>query len=535
MKKIILFFLLTSILSCNKKNQLENNDLEVINLNIKNKDLNYFFNGNDYYKVKGLSFKDSTSTYKFKLKNALLELKVKNKFIYGFKDGIIIQDSISFNLHDMGLIKSKPVKINFNDYKSKEAHFFPNLSRENLELLKNRSTKIYTIGENLNLEPVYLSDEYKNESKININDIKFHNTTKSNIKTLNSLIFYPVDLNSFFVVHNPLTGLYTLLPNFKRFTKKKNNIIDIISKKIIYDRSKVNSQKKDTIYVKTSLNLKKSLTFNNKVIQIKEGVNINLLNNSNLFFENSKVYFQGSNSKKIKIKGYYKNSIYFSNCQVNINNSNFDGLSNLKNNELSLPSSITFYNSIIHISNSNFKNNIEGDDYLNFYNSKFSIDSVGIYNSNSDAIDSDFSTGEISNVRMENIGNDALDFSGSHVNIENSQFHNVFDKAISAGEASNIFVENCYLEGNELAIVVKDGSRLFSANNKLINNRIDYAVFFKKDFYEAPSLILDTIDSSALNLFQKGVKLKLKDNFNVKFLKEVEPLLYGNLYGKSSK
>ena len=68
MKKIILFFLLTSILSCNKKNQLENNDLEVINLNIKNKDLNYFFNGNDYYKVKGLSFKDSTSSYKFKLK-----------------------------------------------------------------------------------------------------------------------------------------------------------------------------------------------------------------------------------------------------------------------------------------------------------------------------------------------------------------------------------------------------------------------------------------------------------------------------------
>lgn len=535
MKKTILLFLLTSILSCSNETPSENNSVEVINLNIKNKDLNYFFKGSDYHRVKGLSFKDSLSNYKLKFKNSLLELKVKNKFIYGFKEGIIIEDTISFYLHDLNLIKSQPIKINFNNYKSKKAHFFPNLSRENLELLKNRSTKIYTIDENLNLEPVYLSHEYINQPKINIKDIKFHNTTKFNIKKLNSFIHYPLDYGSFYVVHNPLTGLFSLLPNFERFSTSKNNITEIISKEIIYEDLNINKLKKDTIYLNTNFNLKKSLTFNNKVIIIREGVNINLLDNSNLFFKNSQVYFEGSNSKNIYVKGFSKNSIYFYDCTVNIINTNFDGLSNLKNSQLSLPSAITFYNSIVDISKSIFKNNIVGDDYLNFYNSLFTIDSVGIFNSYADAIDSDFSTGKISKMFMDKIGNDGLDFSGSSVNIKDSEFHNVYDKAISAGEASDIFLDNCILESNELAIVVKDGSKLVSANNDLINNRIDYAVFFKKDFYEAPLLSTDSLNSLSINLFQKGVKLLNENKYNVKFIDEVEPLLYGNVYGKSSK
>ena len=58
--------------------------------------------------------------------------------------------------------------------------------------------------------------------------------------------------------------------------------------------------------------------------------------------------------------------------------------------------------------------------------------------------------------------------------------------------------------------MVKDGSKLISDSNILENNRIDFAVFFKKDFYEPPVLELDTINPKKLNLIQKGVEGKLK-------------------------
>ena len=137
------------------------------------------------------------------------------------------------------------------------------------------------------------------------------------------------------------------------------------------------------------------------------------------------------------IEGDYDNSILFDDCKVNISNSIFSNLSNFKNDDIVLPSAITFYNSEVNIKNSTFKNNIIGDDFLNFYNSKFLITNSLIENSFADAIDSDFSNGEIYNLTLLNVGNDGLDFSGSTVKIQNSFFNYVQDKAISAGESSS--------------------------------------------------------------------------------------------------
>ena len=153
-----------------------------------------------------------------------------------------------------------------------------------------------------------------------------------------------------------------------------------------------------------------------------------------------------------------------------------------------------------------------------------------------DAIDSDFSVGTIDNLIIKKAGNDGLDFSGSEVMINNSFFYKIGDKALSVGESSKVRLENSNINNSELAVVVKDGSTLTSTNNLLENNRVDFSVFFKKDFYPPPYLNADFIDLKNINLFQKGVILQLNIlEEEIKLIDDVESLLYGKTYGKASE
>ena len=124
---------------------IDNEGAEVINLDIKDKKLNRFFSNSSYYRLKGISYEDSTGSYKFKINNNVLSLKTKNRFLSGFQEGVIFEDSLAFYLHDLNLITTKPLIINFNIYKQKKVNFLPVFTKENLELLKNRSSKIYKL------------------------------------------------------------------------------------------------------------------------------------------------------------------------------------------------------------------------------------------------------------------------------------------------------------------------------------------------------------------------------------------------------
>ena len=75
---------------------------------------------------------------------------------------------------------------------------------------------------------------------------------------------------------------------------------------------------------------------------------------------------------------------------------------------------------------------------MNITSSKFKIINSQFINCLSDAFDSDFSTGVISDTEYFNIKGDAADFSGSKVLITDSKFKNIDDKGISAGERSSI-------------------------------------------------------------------------------------------------
>ena len=534
MKKTILYFVLISVFSCEHETNYSSNEIHEINFSIKNKNINRFFLGNKYFGYKGLNFKDSVSSYKLTLQNSLLKLKMKNRFISGFQSGLVIEDTITFYLHDLNEITTTPIKINFNKYKNKTANFLPNFSRENLEILKNRSSKIYTLDKNINLQSLYLSDFYKKETTPKFEQLIFHSSTKINLDRLKKLNLYPIDFSSFIIVHNPLTGFHSILPNLERFSIKKTDFLDELEQKVNYEKESIKGIK-DTITINNFLKIDSTINFKNSFIIFTKQSKVIFSKNSKLIFKSCYVLFDGSKEKNLLIEGNYDNSILFDDCKVNISNSTFSNLSNFKNDDIILPSAITFYNSEVNINNSTFKNNIIGDDFLNFYNSKFLIKNSLIENSFSDAIDSDFSNGEIYNLTLMNVGNDGLDFSGSIVKVENSFFNYVQDKAISAGESSDVTINNSSIINSELGIAVKDGSDVSSFNNSLKNNKIDYAVFFKKDFYSPPYLNIDSLNSNTLNLFQVGAKINIEKETKVEYLNDVESLLYGKLYGKSSK
>ena len=75
--------------------------------------------------------------------------------------------------------------------------------------------------------------------------------------------------------------------------------------------------------------------------------------------------------------------------------------------------------------------NLKGDDYINFYNSSFSVENLLMEDVYADAIDSDFSVGTIDSLVIKRAGNDGLDFSGSDVKINNSFFYKTSDFGIS--------------------------------------------------------------------------------------------------------
>ena len=533
LKKIILFLALTNLLACSQV--VNNEDVEVIDLNIKDKKLHRFFSKSSYYRIKGISDEDSSSSYKFKINNDMLSLKLKNRFISGFQEGVLFDDSLAFYLHDLNLITTKPLMINFNAYKKKKVNFLPLFTKENLELLKNRSSKIYKLDKDGGLIKHYVAEEYLSDLRENINEIVFHKSTLLNIDKLKGLKLFPKGYDSFFIIHNPITDLYTLLPDFNRFGLEQNNVLDNVLN-LINVEEPITRSTQDTTILSGIINIDKTTNFNNGHILLKGGAKVYLDEDVDLIFNNCTVFFDGLEGLPIEVVGNKNNSLVFNDSHIRIEHSSFNNLSNFDNGNIKLPSAITFYNSEALIKNSKMINNLKGDDYINFYNSSFSVESLLMEDVYADAIDSDFSVGTIDNLIIKKAGNDGLDFSGSEVLINNSFFYKIGDKALSVGESSKVRLENSSINNSELAVVVKDGSTLTSTNNLLENNKVDFSVFFKKDFYPPPYLNADFIDLKNINLFQKGVILQLNIlEEEIKLIDDVESLLYGKTYGKASE
>jgi len=109
--------------------------------------------------------------------------------------------------------------------------------------------------------------------------------------------------------------------------------------------------------------------------------------------------------------------------------------------------------------NCEFRSNVIGDDAMRAAKSTVRLTACRFKDTNSDAIDFDYSHGTIQGCVFRRIGNDAIDLMASQPVITDSTIGPTGDKAISIGERSDPIIYNCMAEGSEIGIEIKDGSR----------------------------------------------------------------------------
>ena len=213
-----------------------------------------------------------------------------------------------------------------------------------------------------------------------------------------------------------------------------------------------------------------------------------------------------------------------------LKNVNISNISSLEDGLLKLTGGITFYKSDVDIENVRIKN-VEAEDAINIVESAFSLNSVFIDNTISDGFDSDFSSGSITHSNLSNIGGDALDFSGSNVSIVNTKASNVKDKAVSAGEKSDLNIENSQFINIGIGLASKDGSVVNTSNTSILDYKL-YGVmsYIKKDFYGSPKINISnsTVSSGNDYVRQKGTSMTvdgieiLESEINVEKLYKLE-------------
>jgi hypothetical protein len=212
----------------------------------------------------------------------------------------------------------------------------------------------------------------------------------------------------------------------------------------------------------------------------------------------------------------------------------FRNTGHARNQSWQLTGAVTFYQADVDIRNTEFIGTI-AEDALNVIKSDFVFQNSTIESTRSDGFDADFSTGLVKNSRFSSIGGDGIDFSGSEIRTEDSVFVKVHDKAISAGEATQISIERVQVSDSGTGVAIKDGSIGKISHSEFSD--IHYSTLMsyqKKVIYGGSSLIADNIryDAHELALIaQKGSQLSI-DERTVKPIKIDIEKLYEKGYMK---
>jgi len=215
----------------------------------------------------------------------------------------------------------------------------------------------------------------------------------------------------------------------------------------------------------------------------------------------------------------------------------FNNLSESHTGVWHVSGAVNFYEADVTLNEVQFNNN-KSEDALNIVRSEFFMSNISFKNTQSDAFDGDFCLGRIEKASFTNIGNDALDFSGSEIFMKDIIISYIGDKGISAGENSNITGENITVNHCELGLVSKDLSILKVTKANLNQVAVPYTVFQKKGVF-GPAVI-ELIDFSASEfkeqfLVETGSNAKVNGDSIVPNHQNVSDILYGEMYGKSSK
>jgi len=329
---------------------------------------------------------------------------------------------------------------------------------------------------------------------------------------------------------------------------------EIYNKEVVTNISnKASNEKNDyDLFLKDEANkiikFKPGLNIINNDIYIPAGytlfangdVTIDIINSSKIV-SNSPIIFTGSEESALVIQSSDSSGQGILISQTN-NPSimKFVTVSNLYNISTggeSTSGAITFYEADVEIRNCTFNGN-KSEDALNIIRSEFLIDETVFLNSQSDAFDGDFVKGKINASSFNYCGNDAIDISGSIVNVQNISINKAGDKGISIGENSSMTGRNIIIRNSEIGIACKDLSEINISRISIDSTRVGYTAFQKKPEFGTAKI---TVSNSELKnfelsyLIEKGSTMITDQGKINNTDKDIEKILYGNIYGQNSK
>lgn len=420
--------------------------------------------------------------------------------------------------HSQNLNKKK---INFRIYNNGEV-ILDNLTSENI-FIHNANYK-----KNKNC----IEDCEKNLKNLIINET-LSSTTAKDLSTKKIIISLPKYNEKFLQINysDEKGRQYSATEKIEQFNLSPENFFKSQTNDINLNINKINN---NYIFNEGVYFIEKPIIIppeNNLILN--KGTVLKMSNEAYIMVQKGILKINGSKQKPVKINsinlqgkwnGIYVNSDSFDNKVSEINNLEVSNYSYFSNTKIQLTGGINFVNGNVKISNSYFKNSVS-EDALNLVNSKFVIENSKFLNSNSDAIDIDFGEGEIISSEFYNILGDAIDFSGSKAFLKNIKMKNISDKGISAGEESNIDIQNLYISDSRIGIASKDSSKVKAENVKILNcGLLDFASYQKKPYFSGANLKVSSDTSCKNSLVQDGSSLyvnnkKIKEiKFNVKKL-----------------
>jgi hypothetical protein len=183
-------------------------------------------------------------------------------------------------------------------------------------------------------------------------------------------------------------------------------------------------------------------------------------------------------------------------------------VSALQDGLLSLSGGVTFYKAPVHIHNTQIRGAM-AEDALNIVKSEFVIQDSVISDARSDAFDSDFSSGQIISSQVERVGGDAVDFSGTQVMIRDFTATLIHDKAVSAGEGSDLKIQDSRFTHVGVGIASKDGSVVVADHITVRDYKLHAAMtYVKKDMFGSPALALSHLTHDGSTPFSRQQKTK---------------------------
>lgn len=123
---------------------------------------------------------------------------------------------------------------------------------------------------------------------------------------------------------------------------------------------------------------------------------------------------------------------------------------------------------------------VDAEDAINVVQSAFTFTHLRISQVSSDAIDADFSDGQIVASSFVDVGGDGIDTSGSIVSIRDVALARVVDKAISIGEASRMDIQHADIRQVGVAIAAKDYSEAKIQSLQVADARVAAVMAYSK-------------------------------------------------------